>query len=147
MIKPFTFQMYLELINLMADAGLENADDHYRTIYAEVLQNAAYDLESLAQLDFLSNFKTQSCVYQDLIDQAYSNEWGSGVTLTKEQAIEVLQNMEQDRFNAAELTIMCKEYGQDDPDNEGLWAGLDPTEHGLLSEDIENYYHTFVLIR
>jgi hypothetical protein len=153
MKKPFTAEMYFQLIDLMADAGLENADDFYRTNFGED-GTGHTSLRDFAEVDFNTSAHLKQCCYQDLIDQAATNEWGEGVTLTKAQTIEVLRNMQNDMFNARGCEIMCLEYGHmDDREepNEGggmdyeMWAGLDPDDADMLEEDDENYYKTFVL--
>ncbi|MDI1362572.1 hypothetical protein [Methylotenera sp.] len=151
-MKQVSKEQYAVLIQLAYESGLENALEFYQG----VLQDPSItelDIKQCAYLDYEANFATSACHYQDLIDQAQTNDWDAGLSLDKEQAIQVLCNFVDHGHCGRD--IMCKEYGhmddREEPNEDGsldseMWTGLDPDDIAMLEEDDENYYKTFVLI-
>jgi hypothetical protein len=136
----FTVDHYIALILAMYNAGLENALETYITIYRKDESHPSSDdfIADCARNDFKSDDPIK--VYQDLIDQAQTNEWGAGVVITKQQAIQVLQLGMEGRLPAG-YDVMCKEYGDDDD-----WVGMTGEDDlELLKDDPNNDYRTFVL--
>ncbi len=136
----FTVNHYIALILAMYHAGLENALETYIAIYKKDDSHPSGDdfIQNCAIRDFESDEPIK--VYQDLIDQAQTNEWGAGVVLTKQQAIQVLQLGMEGRLPAG-YDVMCKEYGDDDD-----WVGMTGEDDlELLEDDPDNDYRTFVL--
>lgn len=132
--KPFTAKMYADLILLAYNAGLENAYEQYSPRWARICyETDAAFIRRAAEDDFKLNHKAKNCIYQDLIDQATTNEWGDGITLTRFDAVHVLQSGLPTGFD-----VMCKEYGDDED-----WVGLAEDEWELIQDEEE--YKTFVL--
>lgn len=125
----------------MYHAGLENALETYIAIYKKDDSHPSGDdfIRNCAIRDFESDEPIK--VYQDLIDQAQTNEWGAGVVITKQQAIQVLKLDYIENRLPLGYDVMCKEYGDDDD-----WVGMSGGDDiVLLEEDDENDYRNFVL--
>lgn len=127
---------YLAMVLAIHHAGIDDAVVHYRKIFGNLVEGVGETyIKNCAELDFIEDTS-----YQGLINQAQTNEWGAGVTITKHEAIQVLQ-LELDGKLPVGYDVMCKEYGEDDD-----WVGMTGEDDlELLKDDSENHYQTFVL--
>lgn len=127
---------YIAMVLAIHHAGIDDAAVHYRKIFGNLVEGVGETyIKNCAELDFIEDPS-----YQGLINQAQTNEWGAGVTITKHEAIQVLQ-LELNGKLPIGYDVMCKEYGEDDD-----WVGITGEDDlELLKNDSENYYRTFVL--
>lgn len=109
-MKPFTPKMYADIILMMYNAGLENAYEQYSQRWARLnTETDTVFIRRAAEAEYQWNWQAKTCIYQDLIDQATTNERGEGVTLNKLDAVHTLKTGLPNGYH-----LMSKEIGVDE---------------------------------
>ena len=136
-----TAEAYADLVYTADAVGLIDAYSNYKKFfkgedaverYSLLLKKPGQYVKTIAGDCYVG----EGSRYSELMEQAETNEWGAGMTITKAQVIKFLK-----KGLPAGFEIMCKEYGDDED-----WNGVYADDLDTLEADEENEYQTFSLV-